>query len=611
MRETAQTLFQTASKLSREGRINEALTQLEKAIASDQRQPEAVLMAGILMGRNGRYAEAIPLLQRALSVEPRPFLAAYWLSHVHQKNGNRDDALRYAQLAVSLNPKDPACYERLAYCHMEADDFLEAEANFLIGLRIQPNNAALIGGLGSALERQGKVSEAIGLFQRATQVDPQSATSYSHLARLLNEVQDTTEALAAAKKAVFLKPTSDEARQSLVSALLQSGDGQEACRHLINLTQTGKATPKLFAFIGWAWQALGDNSKAREAFDRALELDPLEPEACLESFRRRRLTMDDLPLIERLEVALRGDSASFETQKCLSYALGKAFEDLGRYEESMEHYDRANRISQRVKFGDATFDSALSKANDHIFISRFTCEFVESHRAFRSTGVIPVFVIGMMRSGTTLAEQILACHNEVAGGGEIRFWTKNRRRAFEEPLALRSLGDEYREQLRAKSAGKRFVVDKMPTNYTVLPLIHLALPDARIIHIERHPIDTAVSIWTTPNVARIDWAHEKASIVFAYEQYRLLMQAWREALPEGAMLEIRYEDLVTNPEPAIRQMLDFVGLEWDEACMSPHASSASVTTPSAWQVRQPVYTSSIGRWKHFEPWLGEFRRLLS
>jgi hypothetical protein len=151
----------------------------------------------------------------------------------------------------------------------------------------------------------------------------------------------------------------------------------------------------------------------------------------------------------------------------------------------------------------------------------------------------------------------------------------------------------------------------MPDNYSALGLIHAALPNARVVHVSRHPVDTCLSIYATPNRNRIGWLHDRENIVFAYEQYLRLMRHWRNALPEGTMLDIRYEDVVNDRERMTRALLDFCGLDWNEACLRPEDNDRSVVTPSAWQVRQPVYNSSVGRWRKFEPWLGPFARLLN
>jgi len=152
-------------------------------------------------------------------------------------------------------------------------------------------------------------------------------------------------------------------------------------------------------------------------------------------------------------------------------------------------------------------------------------------------------------------------------------------------------------------------VDKMPGNYSHLGLIHVGLPNAKIVHVRRNPIDTCLSIWTTPNSAHIAWGNDKRAIVFAYREYLRIMEHWRETLPSDRLLEIDYEDLVSNPADVTQKMLAFCGLEWEDACLHPEDNSRAVATPSDWQVRQPINRNSIDRWRKFEPWLDEFLEL--
>ena len=210
---------------------------------------------------------------------------------------------------------------------------------------------------------------------------------------------------------------------------------------------------------------------------------------------------------------------------------------------------------------------------------------------------MPVFIVGLPRSGTTLAEQILSSHPAVAAGGELQFW---RVRALElrrfmsgapDPAALSQAADDYFALLRGVGPSAKRVTDKAPLNYEELGLIRLALPGARIVHCRRNPVDTALSIYFT----------EFADIVFMYRQYERLMAHWRRILPPDKFLELDYER---------RRLVAFSGLEWEDACLEHERNARIVRTASVWQARQPIYTTSVGRWRRYEPWLGELRELL-
>jgi hypothetical protein len=222
----------------------------------------------------------------------------------------------------------------------------------------------------------------------------------------------------------------------------------------------------------------------------------------------------------------------------------------------------------------------------------------------------------MMRSGTTLTEQILSSHPTVSAAGEQWFWPQ---RAYQADDRARmevktshaiSLAREYCRTLRQVAPGSAHITDKLPGNYLHLGLLYLALPNAKVIHTRRNPLDTCLSIYFTPNPTAPDFAHAPDDIVFAYEQYLRLMVHWRNVLPSSWLHEIFYEDLVEDSEPIIRSMVDFCGLEWDDACLKHQENAKTVRTPSWWQVRQPMYKTSKGRWKKYEPWLGDFSKLL-
>jgi hypothetical protein len=233
-------------------------------------------------------------------------------------------------------------------------------------------------------------------------------------------------------------------------------------------------------------------------------------------------------------------------------------------------------------------------------------------------GDLPIFVVGMMRSGTTLAEQIISSHPQVGGAGEQLFWpgaAGSREKLFGSGSAkldlrrFRGLAEEYLKVLETFAPGMPKVVDKMNTNYLLLGLLHVLYPNARIVHMKRNPIDTCLSIWKTPVANGIDLCGSKENVVAAYEQYARLMAHWRQVLPAGSMLEVQYEELVSDQDRVTREMISFCGLPWDDACLKPEENERSVKTPSVWQVRQPMYKTSVERWRKYEAWLGAFAEL--
>jgi tetratricopeptide (TPR) repeat protein len=300
----------------------------------------------------------------------------------------------------------------------------------------------------------------------------------------------------------------------------------------------------------------------------------------------------------------------------LRFGLGKAFDDLGDYAEAMRQYEAANRLRATEQP-----DRSVLVAKYDKIIARFPIEAIAGARQLpsplaRPANDLPVFIVGMPRSGTTLVEQILSSHPAVAGGGEMPFWAREDRGGLTSGIGsleageLSRLAEGYHAELRRIGPEALRVTDKLPTNFERLGLIRLALPDARIIHCRRNPIDTCLSIFFANLTASHKFAWDRGDLAFYYGQYERLMEHWRRALPRDRFIEVQYETLIADREKETQRLIAFCGLEWDEACLMPERNGRAVNTASVWQARQPVYATSVERWRRYEPWLGELRELL-
>jgi len=296
----------------------------------------------------------------------------------------------------------------------------------------------------------------------------------------------------------------------------------------------------------------------------------------------------------------------------LNLAIGKAADDLGEYSLAMQHFDAADDVRRGV----ASFDSATFSAEVSRLIARNTPELIARAPGLGTCDVTPVMIIGMPRSGTTLVEQIISAHPNVRGGGELNFW--NERGAIwqlsgtdgnERPFVTKAAAD-YLSVLRAIAPTAKRVTDKMPFNFLWAGLIHLAFPQAIIIHCRRAAIDTALSIHQTFFHPGFAFPTGGAELVAYFRSYQQLIYHWRTVLPLEHFLEVDYEDLTRSPEPIIRRIIAACGLAWNDACLRPEANPRAVKTPSKWQTRQPIYRTSVARWRRYEPWLGPLRALV-
>lgn len=366
--------------------------------------------------------------------------------------------------------------------------------------------------------------------------------------------------------------------------------------------------------LGTLLRELGRFDEASAHYRKRIAAAPRDGAAHLGFALTRRMTELDRPMLEGMSLALEDKTLDAKERARFHYAAAKADDDLGNYAEAIEHYDAANVIMREgLKRSGRKLDKARHAANIERMIRVFDRDFLA-----RLSGVDserPIFIVGMIRSGTTLAEQILSSHPAIGAGGELPFWgrqggllTEMEEGRFDSEKK-RLLAEEYCALLDRLAPGARRVIDKMPTNYLLLGLLHAVFPRARIVHCRRNALDTCLSIYFTPFENLPDFAGDRESIAFYYEQYAKLMDHWQNALPAGSIFELDYEKLIADRQAVVRQLLTFCGVEWDEACLHHEQNPRAVVTPSMWQVRQPIYRASAGRWRNYAPWLGALARL--
>jgi hypothetical protein len=309
-------------------------------------------------------------------------------------------------------------------------------------------------------------------------------------------------------------------------------------------------------------------------------------------------------------ILLRDDLSDFN-QMAVHFALGKIFDDRGDYADAMEQFDAANLLRARdLKFDRAQFEAMVDQT-----IRLYTEEFIASAAASGNPDSRPVFIVGMYRSGTTLVEQILSSHPDIAAGGELTTWMPadievDPRTGQFDPERARLAVEKYLSVLQKKGPSAARVTDKLPFNCLRLGAIHALMPNARIIHCQRDPVDACLSIYSNLLKSRVTFAARKDDLAFCYRQYLRVMNHWRKVLPADVYMEVQYERLIANREAETRRLIAFTGLEWSDLCLRPDENRRAIDTASAWQARQPVYATSLQRWRHYEPWLGELRQLL-
>jgi len=288
----------------------------------------------------------------------------------------------------------------------------------------------------------------------------------------------------------------------------------------------------------------------------------------------------------------------------LRYAMGKYCDDVREFDQAFAHYRRANELTKTYR---PSHDRQIQTRTVDFALRLYDQEWISRARPYANDSSRPVFVVGTPRSGTSLAEQILASLPAVFGAGELRYWRNASPRVAAAALAGEELGDlltqvgqDYLEVLADRAPDASRVVDKMPANFLYLGLIHSLLPHARIIHMQRNPIDACLSMYFQNFQIAHSYANDLGDLAHFYREYLRAMDGWRAILPAGTVLDVPYEALVNDQETWSRRMLDFIGVEWDPICLDFHKTNRSVSTFSKWQVRQKISTASVERWRNYE-----------
>jgi tetratricopeptide (TPR) repeat protein len=525
----------------------------------------------------GRPADAIELLRDAALREPFNPIIQHDLGLACLEVGRVSDAITALQRAVDINPRYGDAYFRL----------------------------------GIALENLGNMGAAIVAYDRATKLLPSLTEAWFRAGALFYTLGHRNEAIGCFRRAAVTGGKTSFGRLGKARALLIEDRNQEAEQVLRETLVADPRNAMTYDLLGNLLAEFGRFDQARACFERAIAIAPLLAGSYYDLVRCRPVTSDDDGLLQGMRAALATPGLEAGQRLRVHLAIGKAAEDLGDYGLAMQHFDAADAVRR----GSASFDSATFSIEIDGLIARCTPEWIGRASELGSSDATPVVIVGMPRSGTTLVEQIVSMHPEVGAGGELNFW--NERGAAwqrsgaagnEIPLFAKAASD-YLGVLRAIAPTAARVTDKMPFNFLWAGLIHVAFPRAIIIHCRRAAVDTALSIHQTHFHPSLPFPTGGVELVAYFRGYQRLVDHWRSVLPADRFIEVDYEDLTRAPEPVIRRMVAACGLGWDDACLRPESNPRAVKTPSKWQTRQPIYRTSVARWRRYEPWLGPLRAL--
>jgi tetratricopeptide (TPR) repeat protein len=466
-----------------------------------------------------------------------------------------------------------------------------------------------------AHHRAGRFAEAIAGYGQILARRPDMPEIYNNFGHALGALGRPEAAVLAFECAIELQPGNPEALCNWGLALAELGRIAEAEAKYRQAIQVDPRFDGAYNNLGLLMKARGRLTEARAAFERAIALAPRNVSYYDNLAAVRRFATGD-PFVTALE-ALAEHPSAFSTadQIHLHFALAKAYEHIGRAEKAFQHLLNANSL----KRGQAVYDEVATLGLMDRLSELITRDVVETRQGCGDASALPVFIIGMTRSGTTLIEQILASHPQVFGAGEINLLDQAAgsirealpgRLPFPEMIPamsaahLRALGALYVEGIARQAPAAKRITDKMTINFLFAGLIHLALPNATIIHAVRDAADTCVSCFATHFTKAHAHTYDLAELGRYYRHYQALMAHWHDVLPPGRIMDVQYEELIADPEGVARRIVSHCGLAWDARCLDFHRTKRAIRTASASQVRKPIYKDSVGRWRKFEPFLG-------
>lgn len=488
----------------------------------------------------------------------------------------------------------------------------EAAARYDEALRIDPRNAVAHARLGASLCNLGRYGEGEQEFRRAIKIKATCPGAHLSLGVLLRAKGEFAASELALRTAVKQDPRDPQALVELGSTLSMLRDlvgARECFQKALRLKPQHTGA---LCGIGRLTRNEGRFEEAEGIYRSALGIEPLSVAGWASIPELRRMTSADKDWLAGVEKTLARGVQPLEEAK-LRFAMGKYFDDLGKHSRAFTEYERGNELYKLIA---APYDRSARTAFVDDMIRVYPRELLAKPAQGASESRTPVFVVGMPRSGTSLMEQIIACHPSATAAGEVDFWNSavyrkhaSLRREPPDASLAKKLTDSYLSVLTPNSGRALRVVDKAPFNSDILGLIHRLLPNARFIYMRRDPIDTCLSCYFQDFATMASFTLDLSDLGHYYREHLRLMSHWHSALPAGTLLEVPYAELVADQEAWSRKVVNFIGLEWDPRCLDFHKSEGPVLTASSWQVRQRIYTSSVERWKKYEKFIGPLLEL--
>ena len=603
--ESVLSLFSEAMHYQQSGQTSQAVALYDRILSLKSNIAEVHCNRGVGLVSLGRLDDAETAYRQAIALNPSFANAYNNLGVVLCEIGKPYDAELAFRAAIKLKPEEPQHHLHLGVALRRQSKFGDAEMAHRQAIALDPGYGDAYINLGDVLRCLGRLNESESVLRHATGLRPQSADAFSKLGNTLGEQGKIGEAVSACRQAVALDPNNGGAYYDLGTALGNQGELIEAAAAYRRAIALNPKFAGAYNDLGTALMYLGRLTEARQAVERAIHLAPQKALYFRNLSEVRSFSPGD-PYLAAMEKAAENIFLLPTRQQIeMRFALAKAYDDVNRRNESFQQLLAANALQRKqIEYDETATLAAFKRIREG-----FTPALMQAFQSVGEPSALPVFIIGMPRSGTTLIEQIVASHPRVFGAGEL----PNFGNAVEDILGsrplpgagnhFRQLGARYVAEISPLAPTATRIVNKTPSNFNFVGFIHLALPNARIIHAVRHPADTCVSCFSKLFAAGQHYTYDLTELGRYYRNYQALMEHWRHVLPPGRILDVHYEDVVADLEGQSRRIIAHCGLEWNARCLAFHETERPVRTASAAQVRQPIYSSAIGRWRAYEPFL--------
>lgn len=605
-----------AEMCRQKGLLGEAEQAARRAVAMDSALVAGWNNLGIVLQEAGRFDESLTCLEHVIALQPEWAEAHNNLGNTLRRLGRFDLAEPHYRRAIELKSEYPEAHSNLAFLLSSQGKYDEAAQEAQLALDLNPRFVEAYLNLAEVESARHRYDAALRVLDMLRAFAPRHPVALVAYARLLHKLERDTEALEFARQAVAGAPQSAEAHHMLATVLQARGETEEALAAFERAAQL-PGTVAEEALLGRAMvlAEAGRKDEALAAFDQALEAFPAS--AAIRAARADARTFQagdpDFAVLEAF--VAQGERCALQDRIAVQFALGKAYLDIEDSARAFAHFDAGNRVKRASFVYDAEAGERWLK---HI-ADIFTPALFEQLQGMGAASELPVFIVGMPRSGTTLIEQIIAAHPDVNGAGELsalrhvadaggtfpeRFFALAEGPREVAAHVLQQLGQEYLARTIPLAGGRARLVDKMPGNFVRAGLIPLILPGARIVHMRRDAVDTCLSCYTKLFAGDQPFAYDQEELGRFYRAYDRLMAHWRTVLPPERFIEVDYESVVDDVEHEARRLIEFLGLPWSDACLHFHRDRRVVRTASVNQVRQPIYGTSKGRWRAQAAYLG-------